>query len=143
LNSLALRGIFNASLEIMFFYWRLQMAINIDRRKRRGRNHVPDPRTHCVSVRLNTQELLLLNNRRGALDKGEFLRCSGLDRLPASVPEPNIDRWRVLANAGNNLNQVARQLNRSGLLSEDDAAELDEIRNALIEFRAALLGVQA
>jgi hypothetical protein len=116
--------------------------INEERRKRRGRNHVPDPRTYCISVRLNNSELRLLNSKKGDYAAGEWLRCSGLDRLPPVVPQPNIDKWQALANAGNNLNQIARQLNRSGLLSEDDAAELDEIRNALIEFRAALLGVK-
>jgi hypothetical protein len=73
---------------------------------------------------------------------GEFLRCSGLDRLIPVVPEPNTEKWKALSNAGNNLNQVTRQLNRSGLLSESDAAELESIRNTLIEFRAALLGIQ-
>ncbi|MGZ8183459.1 MAG: plasmid mobilization relaxosome protein MobC [Methylobacter sp.] len=76
------------------------------------------------------------------MDKGEFLRCSGLDRLAPVVPEPNKQKWLELSNAANNLNQVVRHLNRSGLLSEDDAAELDAIRNTLIEFRAALLGIQ-
>jgi hypothetical protein len=116
--------------------------INEERRKRRGRNRVPDPRKHCVSVRLNTSELALLNSKRGDMDKGEWLRASGLDRLPLSVPEPNKQKWLELANAANNLNQVVRQLNRSGLLCEGDAAELESIRNTLVEFRAALLGVQ-
>jgi hypothetical protein len=119
--------------------------INENRRSRRGPDRVPDPRQYCVSVRLNNAELSQLDARRGELARGEWIRAAGLDRLQpvVVVPEPNKQKWLELANAGNNLNQVARQLNRSGLLSEDDAAELDSIRNTLIEFRAALLGVQS
>lgn len=114
---------------------------NEDRRKRRGRSPVPDPRTHCISVRLNDAELALLNCKRGDLDKGEWLRCAALDKLPSIIPEPNQEKWLELANSGNNLNQVAKKLNQSGLLCEDDAVELESIRNTLIEFRAALMGI--
>jgi hypothetical protein len=115
---------------------------NEDRRKRRGRSPVPDPRTHCISVRLNDAELALLNCKRGDLDKGEWLRCAALDKLPSIIPEPNQEKWLELANAANNLNQVARKLNALVSIDEVDQVELEFIRNTLVEFRAALLGVR-
>jgi hypothetical protein len=116
--------------------------INGNRRSRRGPERVPDPRQHCISVRLNDAELSQLDARRGELARGEWLRCSGLDRLPPVVPQPNIERWQVLANAANNLNQVARKLNSLVTIDEADQAELEFMRNALSEFRTALLGIR-
>jgi hypothetical protein len=40
-------------------------------------------RIHCVSVRLNKEELELLNASRGDKRKGEWLRLASLQKLPA------------------------------------------------------------
>lgn len=53
-------------------------------------------RSHCVSVRLNDAELTLLNERRGRHRKGEWLRLSLLNKLPAVVPAINIEAWKPL-----------------------------------------------
>ncbi len=39
-------------------------------------------RTHCISVRLNQDELQLLNTKRGDKSKGEWLRLAFLEKLP-------------------------------------------------------------
>ena len=41
-------------------------------------------RSHCVSVRLNNEELTLLNEKRGRHRKGEWLRLSLLNKLPVN-----------------------------------------------------------
>ena len=114
------------------------MEINENRAKRRGRNALADPRTHCVSVRLNDEELAILNAKRGDMKQGEWLRCAALDKLPPVVPEPNVTKWAELGRAAANLNQIAKKLN-----SSSDELEVSQIRQALTSFRASLLGVSS
>ncbi|MEF6206920.1 ATP-binding protein, partial [Escherichia coli] len=38
-------------------------------------------RTHCVSVRLNEEELSILDSKRGPYKKGEWLRMASLNKL--------------------------------------------------------------
>lgn len=112
--------------------------INHSRKKRQGgpgRVPVPDLRHHCVSVRLNDEELGQLDRRRGTMARGEWMRCAALDKLPPVVPEPNPQKWSELARHGANLNQIARHLNAGG------DADVAAIRAALDDYRAALLGV--
>lgn len=110
--------------------------MNETRAKRRGRTPVPDPRTHCVSVRLNGDELNQLDNYRGKMARGEWLRCAGLDRLPAIIPEPNIEKWQELARAASNLNQIAKILNGYRGITDQ---QFEPVRKALVEFRDSLL----
>lgn len=114
------------------------VGINHGRKKRQGgpgRVPVSNPRHHCVSVRLNDEELAQLDRQRGAMARGEWLRCAALDKLPPVVPEPNQQKWAELARHGANLNQIARHLNAGG------GADAAEIRVALDDYRVALLGV--
>jgi Bacterial mobilisation protein (MobC) len=111
--------------------------INTARQSRRGRTALDDPRRHCVSVRLNRSELLMLNSKRGPMKQGEWLRCAALDKLPSVVPEVNQQKWLELARAAANLNQIARALHLFNGISTE---EVDQVRKALTEFRAALLG---
>lgn len=111
--------------------------INIDRKKRRGRIALADPRTHCVSVRLNNDELAILNVKRGDMDKGEWMRCAALDKLPVVVPEPNKKKWQALARASSNLNQIAKLLNEAGKVSDN---KFEPVRVILNDFRRALIG---
>lgn len=114
------------------------MEINENRAKRRGRTALDDPRTHCVSVRLNDEELAILNAKRGTMKQGEWMRCAALDKLPPIVPEPNIEKWQALARAAANLNQIARSLKDLKGISDEQFAQ---VRKVLTDFRASLLGV--
>lgn len=116
------------------------MEINESRAKRRGRTALEDPRTHCISVRLNNEELEILNAKRGKMKQGEWLRCAALDKLPPIVPEPNIKKWLELAKASNNINQIAHKLNKYASIDESQFSYIREIIN---EFRAALIGVSS
>jgi hypothetical protein len=114
------------------------VEINENRAKRRGRTALDDPRTHCVSVRLNDEELAILNAKRGTMKQGEWIRCAALDKLPPIVPEPNIEKWQALARAAANLNQIARSLKDLKGISDEQFAQ---VRKVLTDFRASLLGV--
>ncbi len=112
--------------------------INESRKKRRGRNALPDPRVHCVSVRLSNEELAILNTKRGRFDKGEWMRMAALDKLPANIPEPNQEKWLQLSKAASNLNQIARACNVSHGIPDE---QFEPTRKALNDFRRSLLGV--
>ena len=118
------------------------MEINETRAKRRrGRTVLTDPRTHCVSVRLNAEELKLLNNKRGNMKQGEWLRCAAIDKLPTVIPEPNIKRWSELGKIANNINQIAHKLNANKQGALIDELQINQIRQTIKELRAVLLGV--
>lgn len=108
----------------------------MDRSARRGPAPLPADvrREHCVSVRLNAAELATLDARRGAYQRGEWLRMAALDKLPPTVPAINAQAWAELARAAANLNQIARALNAG------EKVERGGIRDQLNQFRAALIG---
>lgn len=111
--------------------------VNEDRKRRHGPLPGNDPRQHCVSVRLNQVELEKLDSQRGTLARGEYLRCSALDKLPPVIPEFNREVWVKLSSAAANLNQIGRKIN-----SNIDI-DIEEIRVELVRFRFGLLGIDA
>lgn len=109
----------------------------VDRRSRRGPGIDPAAkRDHCVSVRLNAEELSLLDSRRGKFQRGEWMRMATLETLPPAIPALNLEAWRELSHAAGNLNQIARALNQG------DKVERGGLRDQLAVFRAALIGAE-
>ena len=109
-----------------------------ERRSRRGPTMI-DPsekRGHCVSVRLNAAELVLLDERRGKHQRGEWMRMAMLDTLPPTIPALNAQAWAKLARSAANLNQLARAANAGSKI------EKGGLRDQLAEFRAALIGAK-
>ncbi len=116
---------------------------------RRGRNSLSDDekRTHCVSVRLNKLELNWLDTHRQKNKKkylrGEYLRMSSLGNLPRVIPEINKNVWLELGAIGNNLNQIAKKLNKGhrsqGALIEKFVVELNSLRNEVIGLKKELI----
>lgn len=107
-------------------------------RSRRKQDKI-DPqelRVICVSVRLNADELLTLNEYRGRTRKGEALRMLAFTNLPQPIASINSNAWQKLAKASANLNQLAHKSN-SG-----ESVEIEELRTQLEAFRAALIGAQ-
>ncbi|MDY9921784.1 MAG: plasmid mobilization relaxosome protein MobC [Synergistota bacterium] len=91
-------------------------------------------RRHCISVRLSPQENAELDRRRGAQQRGRFIRNLFLGRPdPKQIPEINRKAYIELARAASNLNQIARALNRG------DRVILEELIHELQEFRRAML----
>ena len=101
-----------------------------------------EKRTHCVSVRLNDDELDELDLRRnlagGRMQRGAYLRAAAFRALPrpAVVPELNRQAWIELARAAANLNQIAAHLNMG------QRQEVQDIKDRLAQFRAALIGAE-
>lgn len=91
-------------------------------------------RNFCVSVRMNIGELAVLDNKRGRIPRGEWLRLASEDKLPPIIPTINCEAWVQLARSASNLNQVSRKLN-SG-----EEVEVSELRQVLADFRMKLLG---
>lgn len=90
-------------------------------------------RTHCVSVRLNSDELAKLDAQRCTMQRGAFMRraWSGA-RLPRPIPPVNVDALAQLRGLASNLNQLAHHANRGGRIELAELARLvDGIRTAL------------
>jgi hypothetical protein len=67
------------------------------------------------------------------MSRGEWLRTKALARkLPRQIPQVNVNALVELSRIGNNLNQLARGLNESGLLDQGHAlAEIRELQKAI------------
>lgn len=101
-----------------------------------------EQRRHAVSCRLTDAELNRLDELRGEVSRGEWLRLAAMSKPPRIVPSMNKVAWSDLARAAGNLNQITRALN-DGRLSVKDApsvgravmdvrAQLDAVRRLLI-----------
>jgi hypothetical protein len=115
----------------------------IDNKKRR---HGPAPmpteekRSHCVSVRLNADELRLVDFARKTRRRGEYLRRAALGRTPIFIPEVNANLRNDLGKIGSNLNQLQRSIN-SGQVTIADDKLLAELLEVLSEVKLLLVGV--
>lgn len=96
-------------------------------------------RSHCVSVRLNDEELTLLNERRGRHRKGEWLRLSLLNKLPAVVPAINIEAWKTLGEISQKLNKLVAHLDSKSYESSLTQTELFAIKRQISELRLHLI----
>lgn len=107
--------------------------------KRSGRRAIPDAerRVHCVSVRLNDNELLWLDFVRGqvGLQRGEYLRFAALSTLPPVIPPVNQEAFRLLSRVSANLNQLAKRLNQ-----DHYSIAITEIESAIQETKRAIIG---
>lgn len=98
-------------------------------------------RTHCVSVRLNAEELAWLDGARGAHQRGEWMRVAAMGRrLPVGIPEVNREAWAALARTVGNINQLAHAAN-AGQPVVVDSHLLAEVRDQVQALRRQLLGV--
>lgn len=96
-------------------------------------------RTHCISVRLNQDELQLLNKKRGDKSKGEWLRLSLLNKLPAVVPAINIQAWKTLGEISQKLNKIVAHLDSKSQGSSLTKTELFVVKRQIAELRLNLI----
>ena len=89
--------------------------IDLSKTSRRGsfnKSKIPSEavRSYCVSVRLNVEELQLLNIKRGSYKKGEWLRMASLQKLPPVIPTINTKAWKALTDISQKLNRIATHI---------------------------------
>lgn len=95
-------------------------------------------RTHCISVRLNHEELQLLNAKRGEKSKGEWLRLASLDKLPIVVPSINIEAWKSLSEISQKLNKLLIHLESKSTGGELTKTEIFAVKRQISELRICL-----
>ncbi|PWD67083.1 hypothetical protein [Pectobacterium parmentieri] len=93
----------------------------------------------CVSVRLNNEELSLLDERRSHYSKGEWLRMTFLHNLPAIIPAINIEAWKTLGEVSQKLNKLAIHLDNKGNDSSLSKTELFAVKRQIAELRQHLI----
>ncbi|ECP5840398.1 ATP-binding protein, partial [Salmonella enterica] len=96
-------------------------------------------RTHCVSVRLNEEELSILDSKRGPYKKGEWLRMASLNKLPPVLPEINREAWVKLGNLSQDLNRLLNHLDSKSPDSELTRTELFALRRQIKTLRDHLI----
>ncbi|UUE46358.1 hypothetical protein [Pectobacterium aroidearum] len=96
-------------------------------------------RGHCISVRLNNEELSLLNERRGRHRKGEWLRMAFLHNLPSVIPPVNLEAWKTLGEVSQKLNKLVIHLDNKGNGSSLSKTELFAVKRQIAELRANLI----
>lgn len=117
---------------------------DITRVTRRGKFHTDklpqnEIRTHCVSVRLNEEELIILDSKRGQYKKGEWLRMASLNKLPPVLPEINREAWIKLGSLSRDLNYLLNHLDSKSPDSELTRTELFALRRQIQVLREHLL----
>lgn len=96
-------------------------------------------RNYCVSVRLNIEELQLLNIKRGSYKKGEWLRMASLQKLPPFIPAINTEAWKALSDIPQKLNRIAAHIDSKSKDSHLTHTELFAVKRHLEELRHNLL----
>lgn len=117
---------------------------DITRVSKRGKFHtdkLPDNeiRSHCISVRLNEEELTILDSKRGQYKKGEWLRIASLNKLPPVLPEINREAWVKLGNLSQDLNRLLNHLDSKSPDSELTRTELFALRRQIKTLRDHLI----
>lgn len=117
---------------------------DISRVAKRGKFHTdklpPDEvRTHCVSVRLNEEELNILNDKRGEYKKGEWLRMASLNKLPPVLPEVNREAWIAFGKLSQDLHHLLNHLDSKSPDSDLTRTELFAVRRQIQTLREHLL----
>ncbi|AOR59343.1 MULTISPECIES: hypothetical protein [Pectobacterium] len=96
-------------------------------------------RCHCISVRLNNEELTLLNQKRGGHRKGEWLRMAFLHNLPSVIPSINLEAWKTLGEISQKLNRLVAHLDSKSNDSSLSQTELFAVKRQISELRQHLL----
>ncbi|MHA3402654.1 hypothetical protein [Yersinia enterocolitica] len=96
-------------------------------------------RSYCVSVRLNIEELQILEVKRGSYKKGEWLRMASLQKIPPIIPAINLNAWKALSEISQKLNRIATHIDGKSKESQLTHTELFAVKRQLEELRCNLL----
>lgn len=97
-----------------------------------------DKRIVTVSTRLTPTETVRLDNLRGKIQRGTYLRLILTDNIPPYIPAINRQAYAELSRLGSNLNQIVRAFNTTGPPPESIA----DIQSLLAELRLSLINLQ-
>lgn len=117
---------------------------DLTKTSRRGKFHTErlpenEIRSYCVSVRLNENELSILEEKRGSYKKGEWLRMASLNKLPPVLPEINREAWIKLGSLSQDLNHLLSHLDSKSPDSELTRTELFALRRQIKTLRDHLI----
>ena len=117
---------------------------DITRVSKRGKFHTDkfpenEIRHHCISVRLNEEELIILDSKRGQYKKGEWLRMASLNKLPLVLPEINKSAWVELGRLSQDLNRLLTYLDGKSPDSDPTMTEMHVIKRQVQTLRTLLL----
>ncbi len=93
-------------------------------------------RNHVLKVRLNIEELELLDAIRGQHARAQAIRFLLNNDKPQTTPEINSFAWTQLSKSASNLNQISKKLNGG------ENVGIEEIKTILETFRGTLLGAK-
>ena len=104
--------------------------------RKRFQDKIPESeyRFHSLKVRLNSEELEILDVIKGQHSRSVAVRFLIMSNMPPTVSQINKDMWISLSKSAANINQISRHLNSGGSIN------FEEIRRELESFRAKLLG---
>ncbi|EJH8728586.1 ATP-binding protein [Cronobacter malonaticus] len=117
---------------------------DITRVSKRGKFHTDklpenEIRHHCISVRLNEEELIILDSKRGQYKKGEWIRMASLNKLPPVLPEINREAWIKLGSLSQDLNHLLSHLDSKSPDSELTRTEFFALRRQIKTLRDHLI----
>lgn len=96
-------------------------------------------RSHCISVRLNDDELSHVDGAREHLNRAVWIRMSALEHLPQKIPEINLTVWKALARASQDLNNLVQHLNNKSHDSPFTITEIYTVQKRIKALRDALI----
>jgi len=97
-------------------------------------------RKHQVNCRLTDDELHDVDDRRGGLSRGAWLRTAAIKRPPRIVPEINREAWSHLAKVAGGLTYLV-EVAKAGGTPPLDGSALTDLRQAVSDVRRLLIGV--
>jgi hypothetical protein len=94
-----------------------------------------------IELYLNGDELHRIDAKASAagLSRSAFLRKVALGQRVEAVPTANAERWQSLARLAGNLNQIAKRINSTGNVYEEDIAEVKAIMDEVWRMQKAML----
>jgi len=112
-------------------------------RRKAGRPVLPeaDKRHHVVMVRLSDAEVALLDERRGNLQRGSWLRAAALEAVPPKPSGLDVEALRSLSHLSNTITQIAHRMNAQGGFDVSDRQAVNSTAEVIGQIRQDILGI--
>jgi hypothetical protein len=115
----------------------------LSKRKKKGpgRKALPpsEKRSHAFTARLTDDELAFIDERRGKVRVGEWMRQTALTKgrnvVHQDIPEINHETALLLRRMSNNINQLAHRANREGMSPAIFESAVEYIADVMMELK--------